>query len=85
MTEITHPFYDIEIATSDDGSDSSLVKILSVSGRRFTYLVTCPLDGAVVDYIKEMIDGGFVSDLVIDRTDQGLRSRESNDSLLKHG
>lgn len=85
MIEITHPFYDIEVEGCGDGSDACLVKILSVSGRRFTYLVACPLDDAGIDYIKKMIDGGFVSDLLIERTDSGFSSRESPDTLKKHG
>ena len=80
----SHTFFDIEIETSDASKEIHLVKILSVSGHRFTYEVRGPLTEDAIVYMKGLLDAAVFSDLVIERADDGWEGRESRTQLKKH-
>ena len=80
---ITHTFFDIEIERADSPDDAHLVKILSVDGRRFTYELRAPLNEDAVTYIKSLIDAVVFSDMIIERTHQGLEAHEVIGQRLK--
>jgi hypothetical protein len=79
-----HTFYDIEIEKADTESDAWLVKILSVSAHRFTYLVQGTLDESAVAYIRTLLDAAVFGDMVIERGSEGWVVRESPSRLRKH-
>ena len=80
----SHTFFDIEIETVDASTDIHLVKILSVSGHRFTYEVHGPLTDDAITYMKGLLDAAVFSDLVIERANEGWEGRESRTHLKKH-
>jgi hypothetical protein len=80
----SHTFFDIEIETVDASAEIHLVKILSVSGHRFTYEVHGPLTNDAITYMKGLMDAAVFSDLVIERSDEGWEGRESRTHLKKH-
>ena len=79
-----HTFFDIEVETVDIPAQINLVKILSVSGHRFTYEVRGPFTDEVITYMKGLMDAAVFSDLVIERSDDGWEARESPAHLKKH-
>lgn len=82
---ITYPFHDIEIEEVT-AEGASLVKILAQDGRRFTYLVRSELDSGAVEFVLRMLDGGVQSNLVIERTNEGVfRAEETRQPLPRHG
>src|SRR5688572_27855999 len=86
MTEpFSHTFFDIEVETVDPIAEVSLVKILSVDGRRFTYELRGKLTDDSIAYMKSLMDAAVFSDLVIERTGEGeWESRESRTRLKWH-
>jgi hypothetical protein len=79
-----HTFFDIEIETVDASTEIYLVKILSVSGHRFTYEVHGPLTNDAITYMKGLLDAAVFSDLVIERAGEEWEGRESRTHLKKH-
>jgi hypothetical protein len=69
---ITYTFYDFEVEQESSPDEVYLVKILAVDGRRFTYKVHGPLSDEAISYIKSLIDAVVFSDLIIERTAEGL-------------
>lgn len=84
IDSISHPFYDFEIEHLQSESESHLIKILSVDGRRFTYELRAPLTEDAIVYIKSLIDAVMFGDLVIERSNEGYEARESQGRLRKH-
>ena len=84
IDSISHPFFDIEVEHLDPAAELHLIKILSIDGRRFTYELRAPLGEDAVAYIKSLIDAVVFSDLVIERTAEGLEARETKSRLKKH-
>jgi hypothetical protein len=84
VQSFSHPFFDIEIEPADIVGETWLVKILSVDGRRFTYQLHGPVDPEAIEYIKSLMDAAVFGDLVIERTADGLDSREATSRLKKH-
>ena len=80
-----HTFYDIEIEKAEGPSEAWLVKILSVSAHRFTYLVHGVMDESAVAYIKTLLDAAVFGDMVIEHGSDGWQARESPGRLRKHG
>ena len=80
----SHTFFDIEVETVNAPEEVHLVKILSVSGHRFTYEVQGPLTDDAITYMKSLMDAAVFSDLVIERSDEGWEGRESRTHLKKH-
>ena len=80
----SHTFFDIEIETVTTAPEVHLVKILSVSGHRFTYEVRGPLTEDAIIYIKSLLDAAVFSDLVIERSGEEWEGRESRTRLKKH-
>ena len=80
----SHTFFDIEIETVNPAPAVHLVKILSVSGHRFTYELHGPLTDDAVTYMKGLIDAAVFSDLIIERSAEGWEGRESRTYLMKH-
>ena len=80
----SHTFFDIEVETVDVSADVHLVKILSVSGHRFTYEVRGPLTEDAITYMKGLLDVAVFSDLIVERSDEGWEARESPNHLKKH-
>ena len=81
---ISHTFFDIDIERVDSPDEVSLVKILSVDGRRFTYEFRGALTSEAVTYIKSLIDAVVFSDLTIESTNDGFDAREATTRLKKH-
>ena len=80
-----HPFFDIDIERAEgEAAEMWLVKILSVSAHRFTYLVRGALDDNAVDYIKSLLDQAAFNDMVIERGTDGWQVSESRIRLKKH-
>jgi hypothetical protein len=84
IDSISHPFFDIEVEHLDPAAELHLIKILSIDGRRFTYELRAPLTEDAVAYIKSLIDAVVFSDLIIERTTEGLEARETRSRLKKH-
>ena len=80
----SHTFFDIEIETVNASPEINLVKILSVSGHRFTYEVRGSLTDEAIVYLKGLMDAAVFSDLVIERSGEGWEGRESRAHLKKH-
>ena len=80
----SHTFFDIEVETVDPSAEIHLVKILSVSGHRFTYEVRGSVTEDTITYMKGLMDAAVFSDLVIERTGEGWDGRESRTHLKKH-
>jgi len=80
----SHTFFDIEIETVNAAPEVHLVKILSVSGHRFTYELRGPLTDDAITYMKGLLDTAVFSDLVIERFAEGWEARESRTHLKKH-
>jgi hypothetical protein len=80
----SHTFFDIEIETVNAAAGIYLVKILSVSGHRFTYELRGPLTDEAITYMKGLMDTAVFSDLVIERSSEGWEARESRTHLKKH-
>ena len=66
MRGIEHPYHHIELEPIDDPPDSILIKILSMDGRRFTFLFRGELTEDAVDFVKQTIEGGAIQDLWIE-------------------
>jgi hypothetical protein len=80
----SHTFFDVEIETIESAAQTHLVKILSVSGHRFTYELRGPLTPDAVAYMKGLLDTAVFSDLVIERSSEDWEARESRTHLKKH-
>ena len=80
----SHTFFDIEIETVSAWPEIHLVKVLSVSGHRFTYELRGPLTDDAVIYMKCLLDTAVFSDLVIEQSAEGWDGRESRTYLKKH-
>jgi hypothetical protein len=76
-----HPFFDVDIEKVTDGY---LVKILSVSAHRFTYLVRGNLDANAVAYIRSLLDAAVFGDMVIEHHLGSWEAAESPTRLKKH-
>jgi hypothetical protein len=79
-----HPFYDIEVEKAEGPTEAWLVKVLSVSAHRFSYLVRGVLDDDAVAYIKTLLDAAAFGDLVIERSSGDWQAHESPVRLKKH-
>ncbi len=80
----SHTFFDIEIETIDASAEIHLVKVLSVSGHRFTYEVRGAGTEDAISYMKGLMDTAVFSDLMIERSAEGWDARESPKHLPKH-
>jgi hypothetical protein len=80
----SHTFFDVEIETVGVSPEIHLVKILSVSGHRFTYELRGPLTDDAITYMKELLDSAVFSDLIIEQSGEGWEGRESRTYLKKH-
>ena len=77
MSEVqpfSHPFFDIEIEPTIGDEQAYFVKVLSVSGHRFTYELHGPLDQPAIDYMKSLLDVACFGDLVIEPVRRRPRS-----------
>ena len=87
MEFFEHPFYDIDIEKVDAGAGIEsewLVKILSVSAHRFTYLVRGVMDDSALAYMKSLLDSAVFGDMIIERGGEGWQASESPVRLKKH-
>jgi hypothetical protein len=87
MESFEHPFYDIDIEKVEQpvGTEQEwLVKILSVSAHRFSYLVRGTPDDSTVEYIRSLLDAAVFGDMIIERRSEGWEASESPTRLKKH-
>jgi hypothetical protein len=87
MESFEHTFYDVVIEKVEQPADKEqewLVKILSVSAHRFTYLVRGTLDDSAVAYMKSLLDAAVFGDMLIERGSDGWEASESPVRLKKH-
>ena len=84
LDSFSHTFFDIEIETSDPSVEIHLVKILSVSGHRFTYELRGGMTEDAIAYMKGLMDMAVFADLVIERSGENWESMESPKHLKKH-
>ncbi len=85
MRAIEHPYHHIQLEPIDDPPDSVLIKILSIDGRRFTFLLHSELTEEAVDFVKHTIEGGAIQDLWIERIEGKFELRDPPKPLKKHG
>jgi dsDNA-specific endonuclease/ATPase MutS2 len=80
----SHTFFDVEIETVNASPEIHLIKLLSVSGHRFTYELRGPLTDDAITYMKGLMDTAVFSDLIIERSGEGWEGRETRTYLKKH-
>ena len=84
IDSFSHPFFDIDIETSDESKNVHLVKILAIDGRRFTYEIRAAVTQDAIIDMKSLLDSAVFSDLLVEPSAAGFEARESPVRLKKH-